>query len=98
MQTRIVSGLVGAAVMLLLVVAVNTLGVPAWRFPVGNRAPASPGPTPIVIASPSTGTTFNSSPSPAPVIVATPTPNQYAARFRELPIPKPGGTPYALTL
>ena len=99
MQTKIVSGVVGAAVMLILVLLVGIFGGPNWRFPVANRTPATgPGPSPVVIASPSPGPIFNPSPSPSAVIVPTPTPNRYASRFRELPIPKPGGTPYALVV
>src|SRR6266704_3248674 len=97
MQTRIVSGLVGAGAMLLVVLVVNMAGLPNWRFPLA-RTVGSPSPKPIVIPSPSTGPLFNPSPSPGPVIVPSPTPNQYLSRFRELPIPRPGGTPYALAV
>ena len=51
-----------------------------------KRAEASPHPSPVVIPTPSAG----------PVVVPTPSPNPYAARFRELSIPKPGGNPYAM--
>jgi virginiamycin B lyase len=34
-------------------------------------------------------------PSPSPIVIASPT-NADASRFRELAIPKPGGTPYAI--
>ncbi len=97
MQTRIISGLVGAGVMLLLVLIVNVAGLPNWRFPLA-RTVGSPSPKPIVIPSPSTGPFLNPSPSSGAVIVPSPTPNQYLSRFRELPIPKPGGTPYALAV
>src|SRR5260370_38817982 len=38
-----------------------------------------------------------SSPSASPqgVVIPSPVPNPLASRFRELPIPKPGGSPYA---
>jgi streptogramin lyase len=35
-------------------------------------------------------------PGPAAHVVPTPSPGIYASRFRELPIPKPGGSPYAI--
>src|SRR5690242_455030 len=97
MQTRIISGLVGAGVMLLLVLVVNLAGLPSWRFPLA-RTVGSPSPKPIVIPSPSTGPLVGPSPSSGAIIVPTPTPNQYLSRFRELPIPKPGGSPYALVV
>jgi streptogramin lyase len=97
MQARVVSGLVGAGAMLLLVLIVNLAGLPRWQFPI-TRGGGIPGPTPIVVGSPSVGPVFNPTPSSSPLIVPTPTPNQFANRFRELPIPKPGGTPYALVV
>src|SRR6266581_5130440 len=35
-------------------------------------------------------------PTPSPIVIASPVPDAAASRFRELPIPKPGGTPYAI--
>jgi streptogramin lyase len=35
-------------------------------------------------------------PTPSPIVIASPFPNAAASRFRELAIPKPGGTPYAI--
>src|SRR5690349_20191612 len=97
MQTRIVSGVIGAGVMLLLVLLVNLAGIPNWRFPVA-RTLTSPSPSAVIVPSPTAGPFLNPSPSPGAVVVPTPTPNQFASRFRELPIPKPGGTPYAMTV
>lgn len=96
MRDRIFAGVFGAGAMLVLVVVVNLAGIPRWTFPVARHVAASPSPAPIVIASPSTAPGLFPSPEPTAVIVPTPTPNQYATRFRELPIPAPGGTPYAI--
>ena len=89
MPTRIVWFLIGAG-SALLVVLVSTGAVLGFTIlslrSAEQRAEASPRPTPIVVPTPSRG----------PVIVPSPSPNPYAARFRELSIPKPGGTPYAL--
>lgn len=99
MSSRIISGLVGAGAMLLVVLLVDLAGVPQWKFPIAYRtAGPSPSLKPVVIASPTPAPTVNASPEPSAVVVPTPTPNQYLARFRELPIPKPGGTPYALVV
>jgi hypothetical protein len=35
---------------------------------------------------------------PPPVVIASPVPDRSASRFDEMPIPKPGGTPYAIAV
>jgi len=89
MPPKIVWFLVGA-VSALLVVLVSTgllFGFTILSLRTAEkRAEASPRPTPVVIPTPSAG----------PVVVPTPRPNPYAARFRELSIPRPGGNPYAM--
>lgn len=86
--------LAGAAATLLLVI-VSTGTVLGFTLlglrSAERRAEVSPRPSPVVIATPS--------PSPSgAVVVPTPSPNPFAGQFRELAIPKPGGTPYALVV
>ncbi len=38
------------------------------------------------------------SPTPQGIVIPSPTPNVAADRFREMPIPQPGGSPYAIVL
>lgn len=92
MQAKLVSGLIGFVIALVFVVGFVVTKEPTWRNPIRIVAsspvapsPGSPAPSPIVVG-------------PTPVIVGSPSPNPYAARFQELAIPKPGGSPYALVI
>ncbi|GEM_PF-2378181 len=86
MQTKITWALLGAGAALLVVLGTMTgflLG--ANHFPNLRVAPT---PSPVAQIIPT--------PSPRAVVVPSPSPNPFASRFQELPIPKPGGTPYAI--
>jgi streptogramin lyase len=112
MRTRIVWSLIGASVALLLVL--GTVGfliqggtLTGYRFPGAQHSPGQPSPTPVVVPTPTAGVPalppLPASPpgiviEPPPNVVATPSPDPSAARFRELAIPKPGGTPYAIVI
>jgi len=82
LRTKILWGLVGAATLLAVELAVTggiAAGVLIWH------SRALPGA--IVIPTPSAHA----------VVIATPSLNPYASRFTELPIPRPGGSPYSIT-
>lgn len=83
MHPKLVWALIGAGALLTVELTFGSIVLFGVLLAVRNGHP-------VVAVSPT--------PSSRGVVVPSPTPLAYANRFREYPIPSPGGTPYALTL